>query len=225
MLKIVLHCNIKSLQKIESELSEYFNKKSTVFKIYYVGSSSEFLSSYLPNKDFQLLLIYKNNRLSYIIKTYHNFDKNYMHMVSGTLEFPLNHETIDKVLFSNIENTHRCPYGIYNVNNKTVFRRVLHEDIEYIRRARNQTIIYLKNGKTEKTSGSINKILNELNEKYFVKCCKGYIVNIFNVTKINKDTNTIELKSGTNLPLTKANFRKFLKTYITLITGFKICDD
>ncbi|WMJ78089.1 MULTISPECIES: LytTR family DNA-binding domain-containing protein [unclassified Sedimentibacter] len=225
MLKIVLHCNSKSIKKIESELSEYFNKRNTLYKLYQVGSSSEFLSSYLPNKDFQLLLIYKNDRLSYIIKTYHNFDKDYMHMVSGTLEFPLNHETIDKVLFNNIENTHCCPYGIYNVNNKTVFRRVLHEDIEYIRRTKNQTIVYLKNGETEKTSGSINKIMNELNEKYFIKCCKGYIVNIFNVKKINKDTNTVELKSGTKLPLTKVNFRKFLKTYITSMAGFKIFDD
>ena len=157
-----------------------------------------------------------------MLKTYYNFDKNYMHMVSGILELPLNIDSIDKKLFNNIESTYCCPYGIYNINNRTVFRKILHEDIEYIQRLNDKSVIFLRNGETEEINKSINKIKTELNEKYFIKCCKGYIVNIFNIEKVNKNTNTIELKSGIKIPLTRKNFQEFLKSYIFSVEGFSI---
>lgn len=225
MLKIVLHCNIKERNEIEPTLSAYFTEKNKSFEIHHVGSATKFLNDYFFQKDFQLLLICKNNSLSYILKTYHNFDKNYMHIVSGVLELPLNPDSIDKELYDSFENTYCCPYGIYNVNNRTTYRRVLHEDIEYIQRVKGKSIIYLINGETEEINKSINKISKEINERYFLKSYKGYLVNIFNINKVNKDTNSIELKSGTKLPLTKRNFQQFLKAYLFSMQGFKIWDD
>jgi len=225
MLKIALHCDIQSRKQIETVLFQYMNGKNIPFEIYHVGSASKFISDYFFQKDFRLMLIYKNNSLSYIMKTYHNFDKNYMHMVSGILKFPLEIDNMEKELFVNIETTYRCPYGVYNVSTRAAFNRILHEDIEYIRRFKNKSVIYLGNGETEEIGKSISKIKKELNEKYFVKCCKGYIVNIFNIKKVNRDTHTIELKSGVVIPLTKRNFQEFLKAYILSIQGYNICDN
>lgn len=225
MLKIVLHCDNKERKEIEPALSEYLTNKDITFEIYHVGSASKFLSDYFYQKDFQMLLIYKNNSVSYILKTYHNFEKNYMHMVSGILELPLNFDSIYEKLFNNIESTYRCPYGIYNVSNRTLFRKILHEDIEYIQRLNDKSVIFLRNGETEEINKSINKIKTELNEKYFIKCCKGYIVNIFSIKKVNKDTHTIELKSGIKIPLSRKNFQEFLKSYIFSMEGFKIWDN
>lgn len=89
MLKIVLYCDAKSRKLIEPELTDYMTKNNIGYEIYHVDGASKFLSNYFFEKDFQLLLIYKNNSLQYILKTYHNHDKNYMHTVSGTLKLPL----------------------------------------------------------------------------------------------------------------------------------------
>jgi len=222
MLKIALYCDVQSQKQVEPELIEYMTEKNIPFEIYHVGSASEFLSNYFFQNDFQLLLVCENNCLSYIMKTYHNFDKKYMHMVSGILDLPLNPDIIKKELLDNIENTYRCPYGIYTISNRTILHRILHEEIEYIRRVNDKSVIYLRNGETEEIRKSINTIRKELNEKYFVKCCKGYLVNIFNIKKANKDTHTIELKSGVRIPLTKRHFKEFIRTYISSMNGFRI---
>ena len=222
MLKIAWYGDIVELKQIEPVITKYLTEKNIPFEINRFKHESNFLNDYFFKKDFQLLLICKNNNLSYIIKTYHNFDKNYMHMVSGVLELPLNPVTVERELISNIENTYRCPYGIYIINNRKVFHKILHEDIEYIQRNKNKSVIYLRNGETEEIRKSINKIINELNETYFVKCCKGYAINIFNINKVNKSTNTIELKSGAEIPLTRKNFQQFLKAYIFSMEGLKI---
>lgn len=224
MLKTALYCNAQEREEIEPVLSAYLTEKNMTYEICYVGSASKFISNYFFQKDFQMLLVCKNNSLSYIIKIYHNFDKNIMHMVSGILELPLTYDSIEKELFSNIESSYRCPYGIYDVNSRKIYRRILHEDIEYIQRVKNKSIIHLRNGETEEIYKNLNRILNEIDEKYFIKCCKGYIVNIFNINKVHKDTHLIELKSGNKIPLTKRNFQGFLKGYLFTTQGLRIWD-
>ena len=222
MLRIALHSNIQERKEIEPVLTAYLTEKKIAFEIYHVDSVPEFLSYYFSRKEFKLLLICENKELSYIIKIYHNFDKNYMHTISGILELPLTPDSIEKKLFNNIENTYICPYGVYNVSTRAVCRKILHEDIEFIKRIKNKSVIYLRNGDTEETNKSVNKIKKELNERYFIICRKGYMVNIFNINKVNKDTHIIELKSGTKIPLTKRNFQVFLKEYIFSTQGINI---
>lgn len=222
MLKIVLHCDIPSRKQFEPELTEYLSERNIPFEIYHIGNASKFLSDYFFHKDYQLLLICKEKQLKYIMKTYYNFDKNYMHLVSGILELPLTSNTLNNELFDNIENTYRCPYGVYIVNNRTILQKILHEEIEYIHRVNDKSLIHLINKETKETKKSIVAIKKEINEKYFVQCCKGYLVNIFNIKKANKDTHTIELISGAKIPLTKRSFQEFVKTYISSMHGFKL---
>ena len=222
MLKIALYCNAKNRKEVEPTLADFLTEKNIDFEIHHVGSAPRFLNDYYFQKDFQLLLTYSDNNLSYILKTYYNFDKKYMHTVSGNLDLPLNPDNINNELFHNIETTYRCPYGIYYVSNKTIACKILHEDIEYIQRVDNKSVIHLCNGETETVYKNLKKIKEELNEEYFIKNHKGYIVNLFNIKKVYKDSSTIELKSGTLLPLPKRKSQYFLKAYMLSMEGLKI---
>nr|WP_312579824.1 LytTR family DNA-binding domain-containing protein [Sedimentibacter sp.] len=219
MLKIVLHGDIQARKQIEPILSEYLSEKNIPFEVYSVGSAFKFLNKYFFQKDYQILFICKDNSISYISKIYHDFEEKYMCMVSGTLELPLTTDSIVQELFSNIEHTCHCPYGIYTVTTRKALHSITHEDIEYIRRINGKSTIYLQNGETQEVGKSMNKIMEELNEKYFVNCCKGYIVNIFNIKKVNKDTCSIKLKSGAEIPIAKRKFQQFLKAYSFSMQG------
>lgn len=224
MLNIALYCDIQEKNEIRTALTEYLNGKNIDFKIYRVESAAGFLSKYFSLKEFQLLLMCSDNSLLYIMKTCYNYEKKYMHTVSGVLELPLTQDAISELLDST-EHTHRCPYGVYNASSRAVFRRIPHEDIEYIKREEGKSVIHLTNGETEEIRSSVKRIEDELHAKYFVKCCKGYIVNIFNIKKVQKSDRYIEMKSGAIIPLSQKNFQHFLKTYIFSMSGIKIWDD
>lgn len=225
MIKIVLLGNVSDRKQTELALSQYFTEKNISFEFHHATSAVKFLGDYLFNKGFRLFLICSDKKLAYIIKIYDNFDIKTTHMISGTLELPPTPGEIEEKLIKNIELSSVCPYGYYYVNNHTVFRKILHEDIEYIQRENNITVIHLRNGETVSTIKNINKISNELKRKYFVKCGKGCIINLFNVKTVNKDLNTVELKSGIKIPLKKNYFQKIVKAFAFAMNGITLCDD
>jgi len=95
----------------------------------------------------------------------------------------------------------------------------LHEDIEYISRENGECVFHLKNGEKESVNKTLNKLSSELGMKYFVKCGNDYIVNIFNVVKLNKPENFIKLESGTILHIKEEHFTKLFKAYFYAIGG------
>ncbi len=95
----------------------------------------------------------------------------------------------------------------------------MHEDIEYISRENGECVFHLKNGEKESVNKTLNKLSSELEMKYFVKCGNDYIVNIFNVVKLNKPENFIKLESGTILHIKEEHFTKLFKAYFYAIGG------
>ncbi len=65
-------------------------------------------------------------------------------------------------------------------------RKIPYKEIDYIQSDNKKTIMYLTNGDREIISKNIGKINDEINRKYFVKCCMGVIVNIRNIHKIHR---------------------------------------
>jgi len=65
-------------------------------------------------------------------------------------------------------------------------------------------------------------IKKQLTEDYFINCARGYIVNLFNIKKINKTNNEILLKSGKKIPISKNKFQHVFKIYIKAMNGIKL---
>lgn len=77
----------------------------------------------------------------------------------------------------------------------------------------------------ETTIASVSKIEKELNESFFVKCCKRYLINIFYIEKVYIESSLIELKLGKKIPITRSDLNKFVKKYIKSMNGYGLCED
>ncbi|NYB74315.1 LytTR family transcriptional regulator [Sedimentibacter hydroxybenzoicus DSM 7310] len=106
-----------------------------------------------------------------------------------------------------------------------------HEEIDYIQRYNRKTMMFLTSGDKEIIPKGIEKVDNEINRKYFVKCCTGVIVNTRNIRKIHRSeekSRIIELKSGAKVIMTKVYFDNFLKAYsmsVSRLANLKTLED
>lgn len=146
--------------------------------------------------------------------------KNVKQLTSGFLELPLNSENLDEMMLA--DNWHKCPHGIYEINSKKTFRLVLHEDIEYFYSSNGMTMIFLKNNETEEIFQSKKTIKKELAQDYFVDCEKGYIVNIFNIKKIDKANQIITMQSGEQIPINRRKFQHVFRILIKSKCGIEL---
>jgi len=136
------------------------------------------------------------------------------------LEFPLNSENLNEMMIA--DNGHNCPYGIFKVNTKKTLRLIPHEDIEYFYRSNGKTLVFLKNNETEEIFQSKKVIKKELSEDYFIDCAKGYIVNLYNIMKIDKTNQIITLQSGDIIPINRKKFQYVFREYIKTMCGIKL---
>ncbi len=119
----------------------------------------------------------------------------------------------------------------YTVTHRGFTRKIPYKEIDYIQSDNKKTIMHLTNGDREVISKNIGKINDEINRKYFVKCCIGVIVNTRNIHKIHrseKSSRVIEFKSGAKVLMTEGYFKKFAETYsmsVSRLADLKTLDD
>ena len=82
--------------------------------------------------------------------------------------------------------------------------RILVEDIYYIEASGNYIDIYTKNG-IERYRTTLANMENELKGRSFLRCHKGYLVNIRHISRMKN--NEIELTEGSRLPVGR-NYEK-----------------
>jgi len=143
--------------------------------------------------------------------------KMHVQILSGSLENPLGNENLSELFFTN--NECGCPHGIYSISTQNTLRFVYHEDIEYFHCSRAESMVFLTNNKTEQINQTTQKIKMELSEDYFVECARGYIVNLFNVRKIDKFNQLLILKSRSEIPLSKKNYHETINKFFKAIFG------
>lgn len=90
--------------------------------------------------------------------------------------------------------------------------RILVEDIYYIEASGNYIDIHTKNG-MERYRATLANMENELKGKGFLRCHKGYLVNIRHISRMKN--NEIELSDGSRLPVGR-NYEKEVKQAILL---------
>lgn len=84
------------------------------------------------------------------------------------------------------------------------------------------TMIFLKNNETEEIFQSKKTIKKELAQDYFVDCEKGYIVNIFNIKKIDKANQIITMQSGEQIPINRRKFQHVFRILIKSKCGIEL---
>lgn len=230
MLKIVLYSNITERKIIEKVLSQALKGNNISFKIHYTNNASRFMKDYFPDSSFKLFIACVDGSIIYMIRSQASPEAS--RITSGSIGFPPTPSEINKNLLRNYELSNVCPHRVYHANDGESSCEILHEDIEYIKFEKNKSVIYLKNGRAETIPKGIKAVLSELNGKYFVKCCMGYVVNIFNIRKIYYYTrsrlNMLELMSGAKIPQSKSGNDRFLNSYLLSFPEYaslKILDD
>lgn len=220
MLKIALYGRLIDQKIIRDALTSPLMENNISFEFHDASNSSKFIKNYLFNNGFRLFIACINNETSYIIRGYS--DPHSSHLIFGSMSFPPTLDEINEKLLKNHDLSSTCPHREYIIKKNNTELKILHEDIEYISTENDKTVIHLKNGDTETVSKRIGNVGKELNGKYFVRCHKGYMVNVFNVHKIhkiNKGTSKIELVSGATIPLARANTNVFFEAYSMSVPG------
>ena len=216
MINIGIYANLVERNNIKTSITKYLENSKIEANINFIRTLNELFHDFFQlNSKYNIIITCEENKIKFVkinsIK-YGNNNFDVKNLTLGILEFPLSIESIDEMMLA--DNGQNCPHGIYEINSKKTFRLVPHEDIEYFYRSKGKTMIFMKNNETEEIFQTKKAIMKELAENYFVDCAKGYIVNIFNIKKIDKINQEITLQSGNKIPI---NRRKFQHTFRTLI--------
>lgn len=221
MISIGIYSAPVERNNIKESITNYLNDNNIKYSISTITTTDELFHDFFQqNSKYNIIITYKENKLMYIKINSINYGKNVKQLTSGLLEFPLNNERLDEMMIA--DNGYNCPYGIFKVNTNKTFRLVPHEDIEYFYSSKGKTKIFLKNDETEEIKKSKKAIKKELTENYFVDCAKGYMVNLYNIKKIDKTNSIILMQSGDTIPINRKKFQHVFREYIKTMCGVKI---
>lgn len=218
MFNIGIYANSTERKEIKKTISQCLDEINVVAQISYIRNKSEILNIFNFDHKYNIIIVVEKSNLMYIKKSYTNYGKKVVNITSGFLEKPINNQTLEEILFSS--NEYLCPHSIFEINNKKTFRLIPHEDIEYFHWSDGKTVVYLTNNETEEIPQTTKKIKEFLSEDYFAECTKGYLVNLFNLKKINKVNHEIILKSGAIIPISRKNFNNILLMIIKSVFGY-----
>lgn len=219
MIKVGIFCRDRTQKKeIQDKLKQYFDDLHIEAEVTNIRTKMAALknidTAYIDHK---IIMLCEDDRVTYFKKNLVNHFRNYSNMTVGWLSLPLNMDKIEEIIFN--EDYHVCPRGVYKfITNKTI-RAVPYSDINFFRWNGDKTIIYLKDYETEEVKQSIKKLKVELPEKYFAECIKGYIINLYNVKKIDKVNHEFIMHSGHKIPIGTRRYRSIVRLYIQVMFG------
>jgi len=219
MIKIGIYCMDKAQKKeIKSKLKQYFDELKIEAKITDFRTKMAVLGNIAKGYiDYNIVLLCEEDRLTYFKKNLVNYFRNYSNITVGWISIPLSMNKIEEMLFN--EDYHGCPRGVYKFITQKTIRAVPYGDINFFRWNGDKTVIYLKDYETEENKQSIKKIKGELHEKYFVECIKGYIINLYNVKKMDKTKHEFIMYSGHKIPISSRKYNEMVRLYIEVMFG------
>jgi DNA-binding LytR/AlgR family response regulator len=217
MIKIGIYADSITRNRIKISIVQYLKEVNIKAEISYIKSKDEVINIFDTYNKYNIIIIKRKNKLIYTKKFAVNYGKKHVQIISGSLENPLSNENLSELFFSN--NGCGCPHGIYSISTQNTLRFVSHEDIEYFHCSRAESMVFLTNSEAEQINQTTQKIKMELSEDYFVECARGYVVNLFNVKKIDKFNKFLILKSGKEIPLSKKNYQETINKLFKAIFG------
>lgn len=218
MIKIGIYCsNTAQKKEIKNILNQYFNNLMIEAEITNIRTKMIVLKKIMENyADYNIVLICEENKIIYYKKNTMDHYKNFSNMTVGWLDMPLSIDKIEKIIFN--EDYHDCPRGVYKLITSKTIRAVQYGDINFCRWDGDKTVMYLKD-ETEEVKQSIKKLKSELPKKYFSECIKGYIINLYNVKKIDKTNHEFVMYSGHKIPISSKKYKAMVSLYIKVLFG------
>lgn len=229
MLKILLYGNAQERKILEEALQKPLKENRISFDIHYSSNPQQLMENYLFNRYYRLIVACLDGSTAYVIKG--DGRRHDYYIAKGTISFPPTPEEIDEKLMRNPELSSFYSSGEYTVTHRGFTRKIPYEEIDYIQRDNTKTIMHLTKVDRVIISKGIGKVNDEINRKYFVKCCIGVIVNTRNIHKIHRsgnDSRVIEFKSGARVLMTEGYFKKFADAYsmsVSKLADLKTLDD
>lgn len=219
MIKIGLYCNDTEMKKeIKNNLIHYFDELKIEAQITNIRTKTSVLNNIAAGYiDYNIVMLCENDRVTYFKKNAINHFRSYSNITVGWLSMPNFMDNIQDIIFN--EDYHGCPMGIYKLNTSKTIRAIQHGDINFFRWNGDKTVVYLKDYETEEIKQSIKKIKEELPESYFAECVKGYIINLYNVKRIDKVTHEFVMYSGHRIPISPRKFNSMISLFIKVIFG------
>jgi DNA-binding LytR/AlgR family response regulator len=219
MIKIGIYSNDSNQKKqIKASLKKYFNDLKMESDIRCITTKKNVLKNFTDRySEYKIVLFCEENRINYIKRNLVNHLENFSSQTVGWTDLPLNTEKINEIIFN--EDYHNCPRGVYVINTKTTVRAVSYGDIEYCQWINDKTVIFLKNNETEEITDSIKDLKKELPEDYFADCLKGYIINLYNVKKIDRSNHQLIMNSGSRISINQRKYSNLVRLFIRLMFG------
>ena len=219
MFKIGIYCkNEVQKKEIKKCLKQYFEELQIEIQINIIRSKTAFLKNISGRYMlYNIVLCCEEDRITYFKSNMVNHVKNQGFIILGWMNMPIYTENIDQMIFN--EEYYLCPLGIYKIITKNTIMAVALGDIEYCQWNGNKTIMFLKSNETEEIGKSIKILKSELPMDFFVVCNKGYIINFYNVKKIDRVNHEFVMYSGHKIPISYKKYTDIVGLYIKVMFG------
>lgn len=219
MIKIGFYTGNRAEKKeLKNKLNDYFSDVNIEAEIIDLRTKTAVLKNIdAEYKDYNIIIQCNDGRVTYYKRNIVNHFKSYCNMTVGWLSMPLDPEKIEEIIFN--EDYHSCPAGVYKLITNKIVRAVPYGDISFFRWNGDMTIVYLKDYETEEMRQSIKKVKSQLPERYFVESVKGYIINLYNVKKIDRANNQFIMYSGHKIPISPRKMKSLIRLYMDVMFG------
>ena len=219
MIKIGIYCK-DSIQKkeIKNFLKEYFEDMEMESNISYIRTWKNVYNNLAAKfGDYNIMFVCDEGKITYIKRNAPSEFKNYTNITTGWTELPLSSEKIDDVITS--KDYHNCPCKVFHLNTMKTIRAITHAEIEYCKKSDRKSVIVLKDNETEEINETLKSLKRKLPEDYFATCLGGYIINLYNIKKIDRANRKIIMNSGHTIPIAKSKNKAFLRIFFKVIFG------
>jgi len=219
MIKIGVYSKDSNQKKeIKRSLKQYFNDLNIEVEICCIRTKMRALNNLaVMYAEYNIVLLCEDNKITYVKRNLVNYMKNYCSQTVGWTDIPLSNDKIDEIIIN--EDHHNFPYGVYSLNTRKTVRAISYSDIEYCQWMNSKTVIFLKDNEIEEINESIKVFKTKLPEIYFADCVKGYIINLYNVKKIDRVNHQIVMKSDKKISISRYKFSDIIRLYIMVMFG------
>lgn len=126
---------------------------------------------------------------------------------------PVSYEKLKGVLTPKIGTADKA---VYQIKSRSLVVRVPYDEIVFIEYEDSNSVLHQKGSKTYRIYKKIGDIFTELNDKRFLRCHRGYIVNMDYVSKISQH---FELITGDVVLITQRDLKSVRLIYMSYIDG------